>query len=137
MGTFIANIQQERLGSTVISYDKGGNWVQLRPPTVNRNNEFIDCQLVSCHYVTCPCMSASPVPHVQPNCSLHLHIQASRATGYRSILTQDSAIGLIMAVGNLGSSLTNVNSQVRETRQELVGVVILLCVAIVTAILLT
>lgn len=84
-------------------------------------------------------MHVSPIPHVhvQPNCSLHLHIQASRATGYESILTQDSAIGLIMAVGNLGSSLTNVNAQVRPSRQGVVGVVILSCVAIVTAILLT
>lgn len=49
VGTFIANTRDPvtRFGSTVISYDKGGNWVQLRPPTLDRNGEFIDCQQVS------------------------------------------------------------------------------------------
>lgn len=44
---------------------------------------------------------------VQPDCSLHIHIKSSRANGFQSILTQDSAIGLIMALGNLGRTLSN------------------------------
>lgn len=96
VGTFIANTRDpsRRFGSTVISYDKGGNWALLRAPTLDRFGGFIDCQ--------------------QPNCSLHLHIQASRDTGYQSILTQDSAIGLIMATGNLGNSLVSAVSQYRQ-----------------------
>lgn len=49
VGTFIANVKDPsgRFGSTVISYDKGGNWVSLRPPTVDRNDVFLNCQQVS------------------------------------------------------------------------------------------
>lgn len=48
MGTFIANIKDPsgRYGTTVISYDKGGNWGSLRPPSVDRNGFFINCQPV-------------------------------------------------------------------------------------------
>ena len=49
VGTFIANIKDpaSQYGSTVISYDKGGNWASLRPPTVDRNGAFLNCQPVS------------------------------------------------------------------------------------------
>ena len=48
----------------------------------------------------------------QPECSLHLHVQSEN--GLQSILTQDSAIGLIMAQGNTGPSLTDRLSDVRS-----------------------
>lgn len=34
-------------GSTVISFDKGGEWRSLTPPTVDSNNVLITCELVS------------------------------------------------------------------------------------------
>ena len=48
--------------------------------------------------------------HTQPECSLHLHLNHY---GYQSILSQKSAVGLLMAHGNLGSSLSG---RSRETR---------------------
>ena len=35
----------------------------------------------------------------QPLCSLHLHMDTDRLYGFPSILSQDSAVGLIMALG--------------------------------------
>lgn len=49
MGTFVANVKNpsSQSGYTVISYDKGGEWVPLRPPQFDKNNVFINCQQVS------------------------------------------------------------------------------------------
>lgn len=35
-----------------------------------------------------------------------MHIERDRINGYQSILSQDSAVGLLMALGNLGASLS-------------------------------
>lgn len=76
--------------------------------TVSRLASLAEADRNDCDNVLSVCLSVCP----QPNCSLHLHILAIRETGYQSILTQDSAIGLIMAAGNLGSSLSADISQV-------------------------
>ena len=48
VGTFVANVKSpgSRFGSKVISYDKGGEWVPLRPPQFDRRGGFINCQQV-------------------------------------------------------------------------------------------
>ena len=57
---------------------------------------------------------ATPLsPLLQPSCSLHLHMDSDVVNGYQSILSQDSAVGLLMAQGNLGSSLSGSRSSVR------------------------
>ena len=38
---------------------------------------------------------------VQPECSLHLHMDSSAAFGFTNILSKESAVGLIMAQGNI------------------------------------
>ena len=40
-------------------------------------------------------------------------MESDRVNGYQSILSQDSAVGLLMALGNLGSSLSGSTSNVR------------------------
>jgi hypothetical protein len=39
-------------------------------------------------------------------------MESDRVNGYQSILSQDSAVGLLMALGNLGSSLSGSTSNV-------------------------
>jgi len=85
VGTYIANRKTpgSQYGATVISFDKGGAWNFLTPPAV----------------------TSAGTPCSPPQCSLHLHMNSDRLYGYQSILSQDSAIGLIMAQGNLGPAL--------------------------------
>lgn len=40
-------------------------------------------------------------------------MESDKNLGYQSILSQDSAVGLLMALGNLGSSLTSSSRDVR------------------------
>ena len=40
-------------------------------------------------------------------------MESDRIQGYQSILSQDSAVGLLMALGNLGSSLSSSGRDVR------------------------
>ena len=61
---------------------------------------------VCCHFISPspPLLPPLPPPPThththQPACSLHLHMDSDRVNGYQSILSQDSAVGLIMALG--------------------------------------
>lgn len=49
LGTYIANrkIPSSSYGSTVISFDKGGEWRPINPPAVDRNGQPIACNPVS------------------------------------------------------------------------------------------
>lgn len=91
--TYMANIvtANNRL-ATVISFDKGGMWTPINPPDTTYQGSPI-----------------SP-PCTLPNCSLHLHSYYSstlRTIYAQSILTESNAPGLILATGNLGSTLSN------------------------------
>ena len=48
MGTYIANrrVRGHFYGATVISFDKGGEWSLLRPPTVDIDQQPIICAQV-------------------------------------------------------------------------------------------
>jgi hypothetical protein len=74
--------------STLISYNKGAQWTLLNPPYDSVNN-FL-CQL--------------------PQCSLHLRMDTDRALRYSSILSKYSAVGMIIAQGNVGTNLVNNDS---------------------------
>ncbi len=47
-GTYIANTRDpsRAFGSTLISYDKGGNWVKLTPPLLDKGGSGVVCQPV-------------------------------------------------------------------------------------------
>ena len=51
-GTYIANIEVEEgsYGATVISYDKGAEWVPLTAPTLDYNGVPLNCFPVSGKY---------------------------------------------------------------------------------------
>jgi len=86
-GTYIANVLTspiDTLKKTVISFDNGGYWRPLTPPTVDSDNQPIVCE----------------------GCSLHLHGITSFITGGPPpFYSSENAIGLILAVGNVGQTL--------------------------------
>ncbi|XP_061574688.1 sortilin-related receptor isoform X2 [Cololabis saira] len=95
-GVFIAtlingSVSEDNMRS-VITFDKGGTWELLQPPVADSLGGTVDCQL-------------------SKGCSLHLaqrwsqlfNIQLRRMT----ILSKDSAPGLIMATGSVGRNLAN------------------------------
>jgi len=107
VGTYIANRKTpgSQYGATVISFDKGGAWNFLTPPAVTSGGTPIICSPVSEStssplYLHSHCILLSQHTHLhQPQCSLHLHMNSDQLYGYQSILSLDSAIGLIMAQG--------------------------------------
>jgi hypothetical protein len=89
-GVYVANSvvswTSSRLRSS-ISFDKGGTWLPIRAPTLDSDNQYIDCML--------------------PACSLHLHSAFSYRTGVNfPIMSAGSSVGLIVGMGNLGDVLT-------------------------------
>jgi Sortilin, neurotensin receptor 3, len=70
---------------TLITHNKGGKWDLIKAPTEDVNGEPIKCYL-------------------EDDCSLHLQIYSSNGL-FPPPYSQDSAIGIIMAVGNLGRGL--------------------------------
>ncbi|XP_011403900.1 PREDICTED: VPS10 domain-containing receptor SorCS1-like [Amphimedon queenslandica] len=89
-GTYLVNrrVYGSTQGATVISFDKGGEWKPLNPPTTDASGHLINCNLP---------------------CSLHLHMYIDESHGFQPILSQDSAPNIIMALGNLGLSLNRYN----------------------------
>ena len=69
---------------TVITFDKGGVWSYLHAPRVDANGKKVDCQ--------------------SADCSLHLHGVTDQWGPFYSTAT---SIGLIMATGNIGTSLSD------------------------------
>jgi hypothetical protein len=94
-GVLFANQKnpRSRFGASVVSYDKGGRWDSITPPSVDLNGRIINC--------------------APPSCSLHLHMDSSANRGYNGILSRDSAKGLILAMGNTGSTLNGFSSQIK------------------------
>jgi len=74
---------QEEQVRTVVTFDKGAVWSYLRPPTRNA--------------------AGNPIMCATNDCSLHLHGITSE---WGPFYTTETAIGLIMATGNVGEKLS-------------------------------
>eukprot|EP00004_Rigifila_ramosa_P027818 TRINITY_DN9197_c0_g1_i1.p1 TRINITY_DN9197_c0_g1~~TRINITY_DN9197_c0_g1_i1.p1 ORF type:complete len:806 (-),score=145.71 TRINITY_DN9197_c0_g1_i1:13-2169(-) len=97
-GVMLANMVEDptdndpRLVSR-ISLDNGGQWQPLAPPTFDSQGGVIDC--------------------TAPACSLHVHgiTSAYRSDSWPPFYSNPSAIGLVLATGNVGESLANSESE--------------------------
>ncbi|XP_056136546.1 VPS10 domain-containing receptor SorCS1 [Lampris incognitus] len=92
-GMFLANKKTENQVKTYITYNRGRNWRLLQAPSTDLRGVNIHCML--------------------PYCSLHLHLHVS-ANPYTSgnIASRDSAPGIIVASGSIGSELATHNVSV-------------------------
>lgn len=75
---------------TKITYDNGGSWRLLPAPATDANGNPTNCQ-------------------ISQGCSLHLHGLASWVSNVNTtppFYTSDNAIGLMVAIGNLGSAVS-------------------------------
>jgi Sortilin, neurotensin receptor 3,/Sortilin, neurotensin receptor 3, C-terminal len=70
---------------THITHNKGGKWELIKAPTIDSDKKKVNCYL-------------------DEGCSLHLQIYSSDGQ-FAPPYSQDSAVGLIMAVGNVGNKL--------------------------------
>ena len=69
---------------TVITFDKGGVWSYLHAPKYDANGKKVDCSSI--------------------DCSLHLHGVTDE---WGPFYSTDTSLGLIMATGNIGTSLSD------------------------------
>eukprot|EP00927_Polykrikos_kofoidii_P066198 TRINITY_DN61841_c0_g1_i1.p1 TRINITY_DN61841_c0_g1~~TRINITY_DN61841_c0_g1_i1.p1 ORF type:complete len:870 (-),score=172.66 TRINITY_DN61841_c0_g1_i1:108-2717(-) len=76
--------KDESVVRTVISFDKGGVWSYLKPPSVDSMGKKIDCP--------------------QDRCWLHLH-GLTTFRNYAPFYSIENAIGMIMGTGNVGPHL--------------------------------
>lgn len=76
--------KDETVVRTVISYDKGGVWSYLKPPTVDSLGKKIECP--------------------PEKCWLHLH-GITNFHNYAPFYSSENAIGIIMGTGNIGAYL--------------------------------
>ncbi|KAM6203661.1 VPS10 domain-containing receptor SorCS3 isoform 1-T1 [Sarcoramphus papa] len=86
-GIFLANRKIDDQIKTFITYNKGRDWRLLQAPDTDLRGDPVVCQL--------------------PFCSLHLHLQLSEnpyTSG--SISSKETAPGLLVATGNIGSELS-------------------------------
>lgn len=92
-GTYLANVffpdgdggSDVKIRS-VITYNKGGEWFPLKAPLVDHRGNPTNCH--------------------PPKCSLHVHMVLGRWYLYiPPVLSSSSAVGIIVAQGNLGSTL--------------------------------
>ncbi|NXS55210.1 SORC3 protein, partial [Brachypteracias leptosomus] len=86
-GIFLANRKIDDQIKTFITYNKGRDWRLLQAPDTDLRGNPVVCQL--------------------PFCSLHLHLQLSEnpyTSG--SISSKETAPGLLVATGNIGSELS-------------------------------
>jgi hypothetical protein len=79
----LANIQNNI--KTYITHNKGAIWEPIKAPILNSEGKKLNC-------------------YVEEDCSLHLQIYSNEGL-FAPPYSQDSAVGLILAVGNLGSNL--------------------------------
>uniref|UniRef100_A0A665U2J9 VPS10 domain-containing receptor SorCS2 n=1 Tax=Echeneis naucrates TaxID=173247 RepID=A0A665U2J9_ECHNA len=95
-GVFLANQKIDGKVTTLITYNKGRDWDPLNPPTTDMNGKPISCKA--------------------PNCHLHLHLRwADNPYVSGTVHTKDSAPGLIMGAGNLGSKLVEYKEEMYIT----------------------
>uniref|UniRef100_A0A3P9JGG2 VPS10 domain-containing receptor SorCS2 n=1 Tax=Oryzias latipes TaxID=8090 RepID=A0A3P9JGG2_ORYLA len=95
-GVFLANQKIDGKVKTLITYSKGRNWEPLAPPTTDMNNKPVSCKA--------------------PDCQLHLHLRwADNPYVSGTVHTKDSAPGLIMGAGNIGSKLIEYKEEMYVT----------------------
>nr|XP_006629741.1 PREDICTED: VPS10 domain-containing receptor SorCS2 isoform X2 [Lepisosteus oculatus] len=95
-GVFLANRKVDGKVTTVITYNKGRDWDYLIPPAVDMNSKPVNCK--------------------PPDCHLHLHLRwADNPYVSGTVHTKDSAPGLIMGAGNLGSQLVGYKEEMYIT----------------------
>ncbi|XP_056265030.1 VPS10 domain-containing receptor SorCS1 [Pseudoliparis swirei] len=92
-GMFLANKMTDTQVKTHITYNRGRDWSLLQAPSKDLRGNSIHCVL--------------------PYCSLHLHLHVS-ANPYTSgnIASRDTAPGIIVASGSIGSELSSSNISV-------------------------
>uniref|UniRef100_A0A672Z6Q5 VPS10 domain-containing receptor SorCS2 n=1 Tax=Sphaeramia orbicularis TaxID=375764 RepID=A0A672Z6Q5_9TELE len=92
-GMFLANKKTDNQVKTHITYNRGRDWRLLQAPSKDLHGNAVHCLL--------------------PYCSLHLHLHVS-ANPYTSgnIASRESAPGIIVASGSIGSELTTTNVSV-------------------------
>ncbi|XP_065891527.1 VPS10 domain-containing receptor SorCS2-like [Dysidea avara] len=88
-GAYIASqINSNKQLESFITFDKGGVWEHLRPPTYGANGHLLNCEW--------------------PDCSLHLASQFSLSKYYvEPIYSKESTPGIIMASGFTGTNLVS------------------------------
>uniref|UniRef100_A0A8C6KJW0 VPS10 domain-containing receptor SorCS2 n=1 Tax=Nothobranchius furzeri TaxID=105023 RepID=A0A8C6KJW0_NOTFU len=95
-GVFLANQKTDGKVTTLITYNKGRDWEPLAPPTTDMNGKPVSCKA--------------------PDCHLHLHLRwADNPYVSGTVHTKDSAPGLIMGAGNLGSKLVEYKEEMYIT----------------------
>ncbi|XP_058638152.1 VPS10 domain-containing receptor SorCS2 isoform X1 [Onychostoma macrolepis] len=95
-GVFLANQKIDGKVMTLITYNKGRDWEPLAPPPTDMNGKPVSCK--------------------QPDCHLHLHLRwADNPYVSGTVHTKDSAPGLIMGAGNLGSQLVEYKEEMYIT----------------------
>ncbi|XP_069488109.1 VPS10 domain-containing receptor SorCS2 isoform X3 [Ambystoma mexicanum] len=95
-GVFLANQKNEGKVTTLITYNKGRDWDYLTPPSVDMNGKATNCK--------------------PPECHLHLHLRwADNPYVSGTVHTKDTAPGLIMGAGNLGSQLVEYKEEMYVT----------------------
>nr|XP_037851415.1 VPS10 domain-containing receptor SorCS2 [Chlorocebus sabaeus] len=95
-GIFLANQKIDGKVMTLITYNKGRDWDYLRPPSMDMNGKPTNCK--------------------PPDCHLHLHLcWADNPYVSGTVHTKDTAPGLIMGAGNLGSQLVEYKEEMYIT----------------------
>ncbi|XP_030047018.1 VPS10 domain-containing receptor SorCS2 isoform X2 [Microcaecilia unicolor] len=95
-GVFLANQKIDGKVTTLITYNKGRDWDYLAPPSVDMNGKPTNCK--------------------PPDCHLHLHLRwADNPYVSGTVHTKDTAPGLIMGAGNLGSQLVEYKEEMYIT----------------------
>ncbi|XP_038601463.1 VPS10 domain-containing receptor SorCS2 isoform X2 [Tachyglossus aculeatus] len=95
-GVFLANQKIDGKVTTLITYNKGRNWDHLRAPLTDMNGKPTNCK--------------------PPDCHLHLHLRwADNPYVSGTVHTKDTAPGLIMGAGNLGSQLVEYKEEMYIT----------------------
>ncbi|XP_060044496.1 VPS10 domain-containing receptor SorCS2 isoform X2 [Erinaceus europaeus] len=95
-GVFLANQKLDGKVVTLITYNKGRDWGFLRAPSTDMNGRPTRCG--------------------PPDCHLHLHLRwADNPYVSGTVHTRDTAPGLIMGAGNLGSQLVEYKEEMYLT----------------------
>ncbi|XP_050804091.1 VPS10 domain-containing receptor SorCS2 [Gopherus flavomarginatus] len=95
-GVFLANQKIDGKVTTLITYNKGRDWDYLTPPISDMNGKPTNCK--------------------PPDCHLHLHLRwADNPYVSGTVHTKDTAPGLIMGAGNLGSQLVEYKEEMYIT----------------------
>ncbi|XP_053099146.1 VPS10 domain-containing receptor SorCS2 isoform X2 [Hemicordylus capensis] len=95
-GVFLANQKIDGKVTTLITFNKGRDWDYLTPPAADMNGKPTNCK--------------------PPDCHLHLHLRWPDNPYVSGMVhTKDTAPGLIMGAGNLGSHLVEYKEEMYIT----------------------